>query len=506
MGCPPLRWPEYLSSVKDVRAMSTELTGQVGQLPAGLSRAPPVRIFLYLLDLWLRQSYNPGPLLEGFAREVALMPVTSVASLVAALRESQALAQPHLEEVAHRLQRRFSDPRALARELLQRGWLTAYQINQVFLGRGGDLVLGPYVLLERLGEGGMGQVFKARHQTLKRIVALKVIRKDRLDSREAIRRFRREIQAASRLSHPNIVAAYDAGEIGNVHYIAMEYVDGKDLSQLVRDNGPLPVDEACDYLRQAALGLQHALEKGLVHRDIKPSNLMVTRGLPGRNPGHEPMVKILDMGLARLVGDKRESTLTQVQTTLGSPDFISPEQARDARQADIRSDLYSLGCTLYYLLTARVPFPADASMEKLLKHWLDEPRPVEELRPDVPPKVAAILRRLMAKRPEDRYQAPIELVAALAALMAHDAPAEDSRSQGDTWSASSGSQPPVRRTAVPTPVQETILPTVSGDTGENPLIASFSEAPRQQSVLVIAALVTVAVMVVTVLALVLLTR
>src|SRR5262249_46140961 len=152
---------------------------------------------------------------------------------------------------------------------LERGWLTRYQINQVAQGRTKDLVIGSYIVLEPVGEGGMGQVYKARHQHMNRVVALKVIRKERLSNPEAVRRFYKEIQAAAQLAHPNIVLAFDAGQTGQTHYFAMEYIDGIDLSRLVKESGPLPVVKACDYIRQAALGLQHAHERGLVHRDIK---------------------------------------------------------------------------------------------------------------------------------------------------------------------------------------------------------------------------------------------
>ena len=181
--------------------------------------------------------------------------------------------------------------------------MTAYQINQLFQDKGDGLVLGNYVLLERLGEGGMGAVFKARDRRLDRVVALKLIRKERLASVEAQRRFRREIRAASQLAHPNVVRAYDADQVGDVHFFAMEYVDGIDLHKLVERDGPLPVAQACDYVRQAALGLQHAHERGMVHRDIKPSNLLLTQ-VDGK-----AVVKVLDLGLARLSGRTRARSI-----------------------------------------------------------------------------------------------------------------------------------------------------------------------------------------------------
>jgi tRNA A-37 threonylcarbamoyl transferase component Bud32 len=335
----------------------------------------------------------------------------SNAPLVDALRQSRLLEPARLEEVARTLQPRFPDPQALAGELIRRGWLTSYQADQLLQGRGQELVLGPYLFLERLGEGGMGQVFKARHRHLGRTVAIKLIRTERLDSPEAVRRFEREVRAAAHLDHPNVVLALDAAEIGGTHLLVMEYVEGAtDLSRLVRTNGPLPWPQACDYIRQAALGLQHAFEKGLVHRDIKPANLLLTAD--GKT------VKILDLGLARLdppAGDaEQSSTLTQAGAVMGTPDYIAPEQALEPHTVDIRADLYSLGCTFYFLLTGRPPFPTGTLLQKLNKHQHENPPAVEALRSDVPLGVAGVVRKLMAKNPEDRYRTPAEVAAALA--------------------------------------------------------------------------------------------
>jgi WD40 repeat protein/tRNA A-37 threonylcarbamoyl transferase component Bud32 len=338
------------------------------------------------------------------------MTLSSVADLLDAVARSQLLEPGQLHE-ARGEAARFTDPRLLARELVQRGWLTPYQANQIVLGRAAGLRLGAYVLLDKLGEGGMGAVYKAHHQKLGRVVAVKVIRKERLSHPDAVRRFQREIQAAARLVHPSVILAYDADEADDRHFFVMEYVEGTDLARLVRRQGPLPVGLACDCVRQAALALQHAHEHGLVHRDVKPSNLLLTAG-------PSPVVKVLDLGLARLqaAASEESTTLTQEGAVMGTPDYIAPEQARDSHTVDIRADLYSLGGTLYYLLTGRVPFPGGTLTEKLLKHQFDEPAPVERLRPDVPPEVAGVVRRLMAKRPEERYQTPAELAMALAAV------------------------------------------------------------------------------------------
>jgi len=334
------------------------------------------------------------------------MPITSAAGFVDAVRRFGLLAPPQADELVG-LQPRFADARALAKELLQRGWLTPYQINHLVAGNGCNLVLGQYVLLERIGEGGMGQVLKARHQRLERIVALKLIRKERLGGRDAVQRFQREARAAARLSHPNLVTVYDADEVGGTHFFAMEYVEGTDLAKLVRQQGPLPARQACDYIRQAALGLQHAHEQGLVHRDIKPANLMLTT---------KGVVKVLDLGLARLANaPESEATdpMTREGTVMGTPDYMAPEQAKAAHTADIRADLYSLGCTLFYLLSAKVPYPGGTLTEKLVKHQLNPLPRVERLRREVPPDLAAVVRRLMAKTPAERYATPADLAAAL---------------------------------------------------------------------------------------------
>jgi WD40 repeat protein len=334
------------------------------------------------------------------------------------LRASQLLEPSQLHEIGSYPEAQEADPRKLARRLLDRGLLTRYQINQVAQGRGADLVIGSYIVLDPIGEGGMGQVYKARHQHMNRVVALKVIRKERLSNPEAVRRFYKEVQAAAQLAHPNIVLAFDAGQTGQTHYFAMEYIDGIDLSRLVKESGPLPVLRACDYIRQAALGLQHAHERGLVHRDIKPHNLLVVIGgatsASRSGSNGKDVVKVLDMGLARLQGlGDNETAVTKDGVVIGTPDFLAPEQATNARAADIRSDLYSLGCTFYYLLTGQPPFQGASLTEVLIQHQLNQARPVQELRPDVPPAVGAIVARLMAKNPAERFQTPAELAAML---------------------------------------------------------------------------------------------
>jgi serine/threonine-protein kinase len=375
------------------------------------------------------------------------MSLSSPHDLFEVMRQFQLLGSSQLDEVQRELPR-FADAHAFSDWLVERGYLTTYQQNQLLLRRGRELVLGPYRLLEPLGEGGMGQVFKAHHQRLNRVVALKLIRRELLSHQpDAVRRFQREARAVAQLLHPNVVILYDADEVDGAHFLAMEYVDGIDLAQMVYQQGPLPIAQACDYVRQAALGLQHAYEKGMVHRDIKPGNLLVTRPSAGgrggrasgpqrrasaaaddptasgaipRSPGG--VVKILDMGLVRLteqLGDQSQvSFLTQHGSVIGTPDFIAPEQARDASSVDIRADIYSLGCTFYFLLTGRQPFPTGSPVEKLLKHQTETPMPVEKIRPQTPSEVVIILQRMMAKDRDNRYQTPAEVAEALAGLHA----------------------------------------------------------------------------------------
>jgi len=280
-----------------------------------------------------------------------------------------------------------------------------------------------YRILELLGRGGMGAVYKAQHLLMQRTVALKVISDSLTNNPEVVQRFHREVQAVARLSHRSIVAAYDAEQVGDAHFLVMEYVPGKCLSRIVAEKGPLPATTACEWICQAAEGLHHAHINGHVHRDIKPQNLMVTP---------EGQVKILDFGLARLSSESRSETaatgatelphqeqhplagmLTRAGSMMGTPDFVAPEQATDSRKADIRSDIYSLGCTFYYLLTGKPPFSEGTVIDKLIAHQEKQPEPIRSLRPDVSTTVVQIIDKMMAKRPEDRFASPAEVMRAL---------------------------------------------------------------------------------------------
>jgi serine/threonine-protein kinase len=347
-------------------------------------------------------------------------------TFLAHLRRSELLTPEQFAEVTKTLPDTHRG-RLVARLLVQQGVLTRFQAEMLLAGRTNGFQLGQYRILAPLGRGGMGRVFQALHLTMNRIVALKLVAPQLVKTEVGRRLFAREVRAAARLVHPNIVTAYDANQIGDRLYLIMEYVDGPNLEELVRERGPLDIGLACEFIRQAALGLQHAFEMGMVHRDIKPANLLVQRA-GGRAGQHSCVVKILDFGLARFRDTtghdlSREDSLPEDNgAVLGTPDFISPEQARECPTLDIRSDLYSLGGTLYYLLTGQVPFPGGTNLEKLVRHGTTEPQPAEELRPAIPNGIRAILRRLLAKDPAKRFQTPAEVAEALAPFAVNGPP------------------------------------------------------------------------------------
>ncbi|HUE14203.1 MAG TPA: SUMF1/EgtB/PvdO family nonheme iron enzyme [Planctomycetaceae bacterium] len=265
-----------------------------------------------------------------------------------------------------------------------------------------------YEVLRELGRGGMGVVYLARNKLMNRLEVLKVLNKEMLAKQGRADRFLREIQSAARLHHPNVVAAYAALQMGDLLVFCMEYVEGDDLAKLVRARGPLPIINACYFAYQAAQGLQHAHECGMIHRDIKPGNLILFR------QGKKGIVKILDFGLAKVTSERGlDRTLTQEGQMLGTPDYIAPEQTLDAQKADIRADIYSLGCTLYHLLTGNTPFSGNSLFEVLQAHHSVEAKSLNLVRPDVPVELAAVVAKMMAKDPNRRYQTPAEVVQAL---------------------------------------------------------------------------------------------
>lgn len=333
----------------------------------------------------------------------------TAAQFVTALTQSGLLTQEEWAAFEKENPQALLDTESLARELVRAQKLTRYQVQHVLAGKAHMLVLGHYLVLEHIGAGGMGQVYKARHRRMGRLVALKVLPAKALHSPDSLKRFQREARAAARLVHPNIVMAFDADQSGTSHFLVLEYVAGRDLNTLVKQEGPLPIEQAVQCALQAAQGLEYAHQQRVVHRDIKPANLL----LDG-----EGNVKILDMGLARLEPsadsppdkDHQDVGLTRSGVILGTIDYMSPEQAENTRRADARSDIYSLGCTLFCLLTGKPPYPAENTLAKLMAH---RTRPVPSLRTtrsEVSADLDAIVQRMLAKRPEDRYQTMSELL------------------------------------------------------------------------------------------------
>jgi serine/threonine-protein kinase len=352
------------------------------------------------------------------------MSVDSISAFVDMLMTSRILSADQIHTVTKELLTRIRDARGLAKELMQRGWLTVFQVNQIFQGHGRDLVLGPYRILDVLGEGGVATVYRAWHANRKHVVALKTVRKELLANQEAVRQFQQETKTIASLSHPNIVQTLEADCINGTHFMAMEFIEGLDLNKLVRLSGPLPIIQACDYIRQAALGLQHAHERCLVHRDIKPANLFLVSpsGQGGddtkKNVQMGGVIKILDWGLADMrlpaaTGQQEAANTLMREETIGTADYLAPEQAVDATKVDIRADIYSLGCAFYYLLSGQPPFGGGSLMQKLLKHREAEPPPIQSKRADLPPGLWPVLLKMLAKKPEDRYRTPASVAAGL---------------------------------------------------------------------------------------------
>ncbi len=265
-----------------------------------------------------------------------------------------------------------------------------------------------YEIKGELGRGGMGVVYLAHNTMMGRDEVLKVMGRHIMERPGVLDRFLREIRAVAKLRHPNIVTAYHATMLGESTVFAMEYVEGYDLAQLVKSQGHLPVALACNFVYQAALGLQHAHEEGLVHRDIKPGNLMLSR------KGKKPTIKVLDFGLAKATREEKvEGELTSEGQALGTPDFMAPEQIMDAMSADIRADIYSLGGTLYYLLSGRPPFQANSMYDMYQAHISQDASPLNLVRPEVQAELAALVAKMMAKDPARRFQTPGEVAKAL---------------------------------------------------------------------------------------------
>jgi serine/threonine protein kinase len=335
------------------------------------------------------------------------MPVpTTTDDLLDLIHKSELVPAERLETFMNQSGSSASKPRELMNLLVAAGLVSQFQAEQLLQGKWRGFTLGKYKVLERLGSGGMGTVYLCEHMVVCRKVAVKVLPTSQASNPSALGRFYREARAAGVLDHPNLVKAHDVDQEGQLHFLVMDYIDGASLQEIVTRFGPLSVPRACHYIRQAATGLQAAHEAGLIHRDVKPANIMLERN---------GTIRVLDLGLARFRTDIDMLTLKyDEKNVLGTADYVAPEQALNSHDVDIRCDIYGLGGTFYYLLTGSPPFPGGKVAQKLIWHQVRQPTPVRATRGDVPEELEAVIGRMMAKDPADRFQSPREVIAALA--------------------------------------------------------------------------------------------
>ncbi|MDB5350451.1 MAG: serine/threonine protein kinase [Planctomycetota bacterium] len=333
------------------------------------------------------------------------------ADLLPILRASSILPDKRFEEIKARVREGSYpfDPMALAQRLVREKVLTEYQARRLLSNKPQNMKFGNrYVILDRLGSGSMGRVYKAQHLLMGREVALKVIAPEIVSNERVVARFQREMKLAAKLDHPNVVRAYDADREGKSLYIVMEYVAGQSLGQRYRAKGPMAPMDVAEYAAQAAAGLAHAHSQGVVHRDVKPSNLFLS---------YDKQVKVLDLGLGVLMeNDDSSSFATADGIAVGTIDYMSPEQAC-GKEVDGRSDLYSLGCAMYHLISGRLPFPGDSPVERLGKRINGRPQPIAELVPHVPAGLAEVMGQLLANKPHERFQSANEVAEVLRDLL-----------------------------------------------------------------------------------------
>ncbi|HET6575407.1 MAG TPA: serine/threonine-protein kinase [Fimbriiglobus sp.] len=329
---------------------------------------------------------------------------TTADELVTLVRKSKLLNPAELDEYLSTRQVPLDDPAALCARMRADGLLGAFHVEQLLRGKYRGFFLGKHKLLDRIGLGGMGQVFLAEHVNMRRRVAIKVLPPDRAQNEFSRERFLREARAAGQLDHPNLVRAFDVDSEGDVYFLVMEFVDGVSFHDLVTRHGPLDGPRAAYYLWQAAHGLAYMCERGLVHRDVKPANLLVDRA---------GVVKLLDLGLVRSQAESDDLTRNEGVKILGTADYLAPEQALECSAVDVRADIYSLGATGYFLLTGKPPFDGSKVAQKLIAHQVQRVPAVRQLRPDVPAALAAVIERMLAKKAAERYQTPGEVIAAL---------------------------------------------------------------------------------------------
>ena len=336
---------------------------------------------------------------------------TSVEELIQLIRKSGMIDENKLSSYMQR--RQFTrglptDVREFAEEMIRDGVLTAFQTEQFLLGKWRGFTIGKYKLLERVGVGGMGQVFLCEHMYMRRRVAIKVLPPAKAEQPAALGRFYREARAAGSLEHPNIVRTHDIDQDGNLHFIVMDYVDGPNLLDVVKKHGQMDIGRAVSYVRQVAVGLDYAFRNKIIHRDVKPGNVLIDR---------KGVARILDLGLARFINDHSDQLTLKYddKIVLGTADYVAPEQVANSHAVDIRADIYALGATFYFLLAGHPPFPTGTVSQKLLWHRTKEPTAIRAIRPEIPDGLAIIMAKMMAKDTKGRYQTPAQVVADLEA-------------------------------------------------------------------------------------------
>lgn len=397
----------------------------------------------------------------------------SVDEFLDLIRKSGVVEEARLGAYVKQLQATSNMPNDLSKFaglFVRDGLLTFFQAEQFLLGKWKRFTIGKYKVLERIGSGGMGQVFLCEHKLMRRKVAVKVLPTAKAEDPSSLERFYREARAVAALDHPNIVRAYDIDQDDNLHFLVMEYVDGASLQEMIKKWGPMDVTRACHYMYWSAVGLQHAHEAGLIHRDIKPGNILIDR---------QGTVKILDLGLARFFNDD-EDLLTKKydESVLGTADYLAPEQAIDSHGVDGRADIYSLGATFYFLLAGNQPFVEGTVAQKLIWHQTRSPKPIRDLRPDVPPEVAAIVEKMMAKDAAQRFQSPQELAEALSPFVQTPIapPPEREMPQLSAAAQAVGGGPNTM-----TGTRQVPAPPKSGNNGSKPASSTSTPAPPPRS-------------------------
>lgn len=413
----------------------------------------------------------------------------SADSFLSAVRQSGLVEEAQLNKFWQNFEQAgkdAKDPDRIADELITSNLLSKWQIDKLLQGKHKGFFLGKYKLISLLGSGGMSAVYLAEHTLMRRRVAIKVLPQARIEDTSYLERFHREAQAVASLDHPNIMRAYDVDQEGKVHFLVMEYIEGQNFLELVAQHGPLSFVNSAEYIRQSAEGLSHAHEAGMIHRDIKPGNILVDK---------RGVVKILDMGLAMFFDpsgkDDEQASLTiqHDERVLGTADYLSPEQALNSHAVDIRTDIYSLGCTFYYILTGHPPFPEGSLAQRLLYHQTKQPSPVERDRPDISPGLSAIVRKMMEKRPIDRYQNAKEVQEALSKWLIANGDAEwREKNSMLVAAAGSGSDIHGRNSALPPvamvvhPVARPVAPQTPATPLAVPVVTASVAAPARQPV------------------------